>query len=111
VHLQAAPFFENVRALIATSVGSARCGLPPLGDGNAVYPLVRAEDVARVTVTLLLTGSSVPERAYELVSETATANGIASTLSTVLKRPHPVRWDNRRSVDSGPDWPHQFSCA
>jgi uncharacterized protein YbjT (DUF2867 family) len=86
VHLQAPPFFENVRALIATSVAEQDAVFLPWGDGNAVYPLVGAEDVARVAATLLA-GSGVPERAYELVGETATANGIASTLSTVLNRP------------------------
>ena len=85
-HLQAPPFFENVRALIATSVAEQDAVFLPWGDGNAVYPLVGAEDVARVAATLLA-GSGVPERAYELVGETATANGIVSILSTVLKRP------------------------
>jgi uncharacterized protein YbjT (DUF2867 family) len=86
VHLQAPPFFENVRALITTSVAEQDTFFLPWGDGHAVYPLVGAEDVARVAANLLA-GPNAQERAYELVGETVNANGIASTLSTVLKRP------------------------
>jgi len=87
VHLQAPPFFENVRALIAKSVAEQDAILLPWGDGNAAYPLVAANDVARVAVALLSGTGLRLERAYDLVGETPTANEIASTLSTVLKRP------------------------
>jgi uncharacterized protein YbjT (DUF2867 family) len=87
VHLQAPPFFENVRALIVKSVAEQDAILLPWGDGNAAYPLVAANDVARAAAALLSGPGLRPERAYDLVGETATANEIASTLSMLLKRP------------------------
>ena len=87
VHLQAPPFFENVRALIATSVAEQDAIFLPWGKGDAAFPLVGAEDVARVAAALLAGSGVRPERAYSLVSENATANEIASILSRVLKRP------------------------
>jgi uncharacterized protein YbjT (DUF2867 family) len=87
VHLQAPPFFENVRALIATSVAEQDSIFLPWGNGDAVFPLVAAEDVAHVAAALLGGSGVRSERAYDLVGETPTAHGIASTLSAVLKRP------------------------
>ena len=80
VHLQAPPFFENVRALIAKSIAEQDAILLPWGDGNAAYPLVAANDVARAAAALLSGSGRRPERAYDLVGETPTANEIASTL-------------------------------
>ena len=87
VHLHAPPFFENVRALIAASVAEQDAFFLPWGDGDAAYPLVAAEDVARAGAVLLADSGARPERAYDLVGEIQTANGIARTLSTVLNRP------------------------
>jgi uncharacterized protein YbjT (DUF2867 family) len=86
VHLQAPPFYENVRALIATSVAEQDAIFLPWGNGDAAFPLVAAEDVARAAAALLAGSGVRPERAYDLVGETPTVNGIASTLSMVLKR-------------------------
>jgi uncharacterized protein YbjT (DUF2867 family) len=47
VHLQAPPFYENVRALIATSVAEQDAIFLPWGNGDAAFPLVAAQDVAR----------------------------------------------------------------
>src|SRR5262249_57060970 len=48
VHLNAPPFFENVRALVAKTVADQNTIFLPWGDGSAVMPLVAAEDCARV---------------------------------------------------------------
>jgi uncharacterized protein YbjT (DUF2867 family) len=87
VHLQAPPFFENVWVLIAAGVAGQNAIFLPWGDGNAIFPLVAAEDVARAAAALLIRSSVPTERAYELVGETATPAGIANTLSAVLERP------------------------
>jgi uncharacterized protein YbjT (DUF2867 family) len=59
----------------------------PWGDGNAVIPLVAAEDVARVAAALLVAPDVPDQKRYDLVGETPTVNEIASTLSAVLNRP------------------------
>jgi len=87
VHLNAPPFFENVRALIAKTVTDQNAIFLPWGDGNAVIPLVGAEDVARVAAALLVAPNVPDQKHYDLVGETPTVNEIASTLSAVLKRP------------------------
>ena len=87
VHLNAPPFFENVRALISKTVTEQHAIFLPWGDGNAVIPLVAAEDVARVAAALLVTPEVPDQKRYDLVGETPTVNEIASILSAVLNRP------------------------
>src|SRR5215813_8664845 len=53
IHLQAPPYYENVRKLVANSVADQNTVFLPWGPGDAVFPLVGAEDVARVAATLL----------------------------------------------------------
>jgi uncharacterized protein YbjT (DUF2867 family) len=87
VHLNAPPFFENVRALIAKSVSEQDTIYLPWGDGDAVLPLVSGEDCGRVAAALLLSPEVPPQKRYTLVSETPRVSEIVSTLSGVLKRP------------------------
>jgi uncharacterized protein YbjT (DUF2867 family) len=87
VHLQAPPYYENVRALVSRSVAEQNTAFLPWGDGNAVIPLVGAEDVARVAATLLA-GSGVPQQSvYSLLSETLTVKEIVETLGRAVGRP------------------------
>jgi uncharacterized protein YbjT (DUF2867 family) len=92
VHLNAPPFFENVRALIAKTVSDQNTIFLPWGDGDAVIPLVGAEDCARVAAALLMARDLPDQKHYDLVSETPTVNEIALILSAVLKRP--IRYVN-----------------
>jgi uncharacterized protein YbjT (DUF2867 family) len=86
VHLQAPPYYENVRALVSRSVAEQNAAFLPWGDGNAVIPLAGAEDVSRVAATLLA-GSGVPsEDVYPLVSETLTVREIVETLGRAIGR-------------------------
>jgi uncharacterized protein YbjT (DUF2867 family) len=87
VHLNAPPFFENVRALVAKSVADQHTIFLPWGDGSAVMPLVAAEDCARVAAALLIAPDAPDQKRYDLVGETPTVNEIVSMLSAVLKRP------------------------
>ena len=87
VHLQAPPYYENVRALISRSVSEKSTVFLPWGDGSAVFPLVGAQDVARVAGGLLANPGAPPSRAYELIGEVPTVNEIVETLSRVLRRP------------------------
>ena len=86
VHLQAPPYYENVRALVSRSVAEQNAAFLPWGDGKAVIPLAGAEDVSRVAATLLA-GSGVPsEDVYPLVSETPTVREIVETLGRAIGR-------------------------
>jgi uncharacterized protein YbjT (DUF2867 family) len=87
VHLQAPPYYENVRALISRSVAEQNTVFLPWGDGKAVIPLAGAEDVSRVAATLLTNPGAPPQNVYPLVSETPTVQEIVETLSGVLGRP------------------------
>jgi len=87
VHLNAPPFFENVRALIAKTVADQNTIFLPWGSGDAAIPLVAAEDVARVAAALLIAHEAPDRKRYDLVGETPTVNEIVSILSEVLKRP------------------------
>jgi uncharacterized protein YbjT (DUF2867 family) len=87
VHLNAPPFFENVRALVARSVSEQDTVYLPWGDGGAVIPLVGAEDCAQAAAALLLGSEPPKETRYTLISETPTVSEIVDTLSRVLERP------------------------
>jgi nucleoside-diphosphate-sugar epimerase len=90
--LNAPPFFENVRALTAKTVADQSTIFLPWGDGDAVIPLVAAEDCARVAAALLIAPDAPDQKRYDLVGETPTVNEITSILSAVLNRP--VRYVN-----------------
>src|ERR1700684_2439822 len=53
VHIQAPPYYENVRALVSPSVAEKSTVFLPWGGDTTVIPLVGAEDVSRVAATLL----------------------------------------------------------
>jgi uncharacterized protein YbjT (DUF2867 family) len=87
VHIQAPPYYENVRALISRSVAGQNSAFLPWGDGDAVIPLAGAEDVARVAATLLAGVNAPSETVYPLVSETPTVREIVETLGRAIGRP------------------------
>jgi len=87
VHLQAPPYYENVRALVSRGVAEQDTAFLPWGDGNAIIPLAGAEDVASVAATFLA-GPKVPsEKVFPLVTETLTVREIVETLGRALGRP------------------------
>ena len=87
VHIQAPPYYENVRALVSRSVAEQNAAFLPWGDGDAVIPLAGAEDVARVAATLLAASGAPSEKVYPLVSETLTVRQIVETLGRAIGRP------------------------
>ena len=91
VHLQAPPYYENVRALVSRGVAEQDTAFLPWGDGNAVIPLAGAEDVARVAATLL--AGPDPPRRKRLPSHHRNPHG-ASKLSRLWARAlgRPIRY-------------------
>jgi uncharacterized protein YbjT (DUF2867 family) len=87
VHLQAPPYYENVRALVSRSVAEQNTAFLPWGDGKAVIPLAGAEDVSRVAATFLANPDRPSQNVYPLVSETPTAEEIVETLGRAIGRP------------------------
>jgi uncharacterized protein YbjT (DUF2867 family) len=87
VHLHAPPFYENVRAMTAGGVAEQSAILLPWGKGDAIFPLVGAEDVARAATALLASEGTPDHNAYDLIVELPTAIEIANTLTAVLGRP------------------------
>ena len=87
VHLQAPPYYENVRALVRRSVAEQNAAFLPWGDGTAIIPLTGAEDVSCVAAALLA-GPALPSQSvYPLVSETPTVGEVVETLGRSLGRP------------------------
>jgi len=87
VHLQAPPYYENVRALVRRSVAEHDAVFLPWGEGNAVIPLAGAEDVSRVAATLLASPGVPSDNVYPLVSETPTVREIVASLGRAIGRP------------------------
>lgn len=87
VHIQAPPYYENVRALVSRSVAEHNTAFLPWGDGDAVIPLAGAEDVARVAAALLAAPGTPVEKVFPLVSETLTVREIVETLGKAIGRP------------------------
>jgi uncharacterized protein YbjT (DUF2867 family) len=86
VHLQAPPFFENLLALIQQNIASKDTIFLPWGTGEAVIPLVAADDVARVATSLLVNPRDHDVNRYDLVGEAPTVKEIVQSLSEVLGR-------------------------
>jgi|SRR6516225_3668540 uncharacterized protein YbjT (DUF2867 family) len=86
-NIQAPPYYENVRTLLKARVATQDTAFLPWGNGNAVIPLVGAEDVARVAAALLASPGLPSQNVYPLVSETPTVSEIVETLGRALGRP------------------------
>ena len=87
VHLQAPPYYENVRALVSASVAQQGTVFLPWGEDTTVIPLVGAEDVSRVAATLLANPGKPSQNAYPLVGETPTVKEIIEKLGRAIGRP------------------------
>jgi uncharacterized protein YbjT (DUF2867 family) len=87
VHLQAPPYYENVRALVSRSVAEQNTAFLPWGDETTVIPLAGAEDVSHVAAALLANPRVPSQNVYPLVSETPTVREIVETLGKAIGRP------------------------
>jgi uncharacterized protein YbjT (DUF2867 family) len=87
VHIQAPPYFENVRALVARSVAEQDTAFLPWGDGDAVIPLAGALDVSRVAAALLASPGLPSRGVYPLVTAAPTVRQIIETLGQAIGRP------------------------
>ena len=87
VHLQAPPYYENVRALVSRSVAEQNTAFLPWGDETTVIPLAGAEDVSRVAAALLANDNVPSQNIYPIVSETPTVREIIETLGKAIGRP------------------------
>lgn len=87
VHLQAPPYYENVRALVSRSVAGQGAVFLPWGADTTVIPLVGAEDVSRVAATLLAHPGAPSQNVYALVGETPTVKEMTEALGRAIGRP------------------------
>jgi uncharacterized protein YbjT (DUF2867 family) len=87
VHIQAPPYYENVRALVSRSVAEQSTVYLPWGEDTTVIPLVAAEDVSRVAATLLASPSVPAQSAYALIGETPSVMEITEALGRAIGRP------------------------
>jgi len=87
VHLQAPPYYENVRALVSRSVAEQSTVYLPWGEDTTVIPLVGAEDVSRAAAALLANPGAPTQNAYALIGETPSVREITEALGRVIGRP------------------------
>ena len=87
VHLQAPPYYENVRALVSRSVAEQSTAFLPWGEDTTIIPLVGAEDVSRVAAALLANPGAPSQSVYPLVSETPTVREVIEALGRAIGRP------------------------
>ena len=87
VHLQAPPYYENVRALVSRSVAEQSTVFLPWGADTTVIPLVGAQDVSRVAATLLANPGAPAQSAYALVGATPTVGEMTEALGRAIGRP------------------------
>lgn len=86
VHIQAPPYYENVRALVSRTVAEQNAAFLPWGEDRTVIPLASAEDISRVAATLLARPGVPSQNVYPVVSETPTVREIFETLGRVMGR-------------------------
>ncbi|HVH86098.1 MAG TPA: NmrA family NAD(P)-binding protein [Terriglobales bacterium] len=111
VHLQAPPYYENVRALVSRSVAEQSTAFLPWGKDDTVVPLVGAADVSRVAATLLANPGSPSQNAYPLISETSSVREIVASLAKAIGRPVRYVANHGRSVGRGGEGASQSSRA
>lgn len=87
VHLQAPPYYENVRALVSRNVAEHNTLFLPWGEDTTIIPLVGAEDVSHVAAKLLGNPGAPSQSVYPLVSETPTVREITDALARAIGRP------------------------
>ncbi|HTW63087.1 MAG TPA: NmrA family NAD(P)-binding protein [Bryobacteraceae bacterium] len=87
VHLQAPPYYENVRALVSRSVAEQSAVFLPWGENTTVIPLVGAQDVSRVAAALLANPGTPSQSAYPLIGETPTVGDVTDVLGRAIGRP------------------------
>src|SRR3954467_10504145 len=84
VHIRATVFYENVHALVRSSLPAQGSVRLPWGREQTVLPLVAAEDVARVAVGLLTSPSLTAGTAYPMVGTVISLQEIIATFGRVL---------------------------
>jgi len=84
VHVRATVFYENLRALVSTSLPAQGAIRLPWGSENTMLPLVAAQDVARVSAGLLTQPSLVPGTHYPLVGSVLALRDIIASFRNVL---------------------------
>jgi uncharacterized protein YbjT (DUF2867 family) len=87
VHLQAPPYYENVRALVRRSVAGQDTIFLPWGEDSTVIPLVGAQDVSGVAAALLANPAAPSQSVYALIGETPTVKEITAILGSAIGRP------------------------
>ena len=85
-HVRATVFYENVRALTASSLAKDGTILLPWGSDSTVIPLVSGEDVARVAAGVLTAPSVLPGSSYPVIGDVLALRDIVATFSRVLGR-------------------------
>ncbi len=86
-HIQAPPYYENVRALAGRSVAEQNAAFLPWGEDTTVIPLAGAEDVARVAASLLANPNRPSQSAYPVISAAPTVKEMIEALGRAIGRP------------------------
>ena len=91
VHLNPPVFFENLRAMARGPLAQTGTVLLPWGPESTVFPMIAAEDVARVAVGVLLGPIQPKNSVLPLVGQVLTIRDMMDAFSEALGRPIPYR--------------------
>jgi uncharacterized protein YbjT (DUF2867 family) len=86
VHIRATVFYENLGALVRSSLPAQGAIRLPWGKEQTVLPLVAGEDVARVAVGLLSSPSLTAGTTYPVIGTVISLKDIIATFGRVLGR-------------------------
>jgi uncharacterized protein YbjT (DUF2867 family) len=112
VHLQAPPYYENVRALVSgRSIAQQSTVFLPWGEDTTVIPLVGAEDVSRVAATLLASPGQPSQGVYPLVSATPAVKGLIEAPRSGNWAANSIRADHGRAMGQCSEGADQFPRA
>ena len=87
VHVQAPPYYDNVRGLVTASVSKQNTVFLPWGEDTTVIPLVGSGDVSRVAATLLANPGVPYQNVYSLVGEAPMVREITEALRRAIGLP------------------------
>jgi len=85
-HVRATVFYENMRALAASTIARDGTIYLPWGSEETIVPIVAAEDVARVAVGALTNASVTPGSSYPVIGEVLALRDIVAIFRRVLGR-------------------------
>jgi uncharacterized protein YbjT (DUF2867 family) len=86
LHIRATVFYENIARLVGASMPTGGAIRLPLGNEDTILPLVSAEDVSRIAVSLLTGPERAAGTAYPVIGSANSIREIVAAFAHVFNR-------------------------